>query len=96
MASEHPIVVEVVYALNDEQHVVTVNLACGATVSEAIEVSRLCERYPQIGASDAPVGIYGRIVSRDTVLHQGDRVEIYRPLVADPKQARRRRALRGG
>lgn len=83
--------VEVVYALADEQIVVRLALPEGATAADAVERSGLPARFPEIAAG-AKLGIYGRIAAADTRLADGDRVEIYRPLIADPKQARRRRA----
>jgi putative ubiquitin-RnfH superfamily antitoxin RatB of RatAB toxin-antitoxin module len=94
MRVDQPIAIEVVYGLADEQHVIPLTVANGTTVAEAVRLSGLAVRYPQIESETAAVGIHGRIVSRDAVLQEGDRVEIYRRLVADPKQARRRRALR--
>lgn len=85
------ITVEVVYALPMEQALVRVMLAPGASVREAIERSGLLQRYPQIGADTLRVGIFGKRVSLDTPLAEGDRVEIYRALTVDPKEARRRR-----
>ena len=92
MAAEEVISVELVYALQDAQEVIALSVAPGTTVREAIRLSGLSGRYPQIDAEDAPVGIHGRIVAHNAKLQDGDRVEIYRPLKADPKQARRRRA----
>ena len=92
MASERAIAVEVVYALKDAQEVVALSVAAGTTVGEAIGLSGLPVRYPQIDAECAVVGVYGRVVARDATLRDGDRVEIYRPLKGDPKQARRHRA----
>lgn len=89
MALENTLAVEVVYALSERQVVVSVNVAPGTTVGEAIELARLRADFGEAG--DSPVGIYGRVVGRDTLLREGDRVEIYRPLIADAKQARRRR-----
>lgn len=94
MAAERAIAVELVYALPDTQEVVALRVAAGTTVREAIRLSGLSARYPQIDAEGVPVGIHGRAVARDAKLQDGDRVEVYRPLVADPKQARRRRASR--
>ena len=92
MAAEEVISVELVYALQNAQEVIALSVAPGTTVREAIRLSGLSGRYPQIDAEGAPVGIHGRIVAQDAKLQDGDRVEIYRPLKADPKQARRRRA----
>jgi hypothetical protein len=92
MAPEKVLAVEVVYALPGEQVVIPLLVPFGTTVEAAIELSGLPARFP--GSSQSRVGIHGREVSRETVLREGDRVEIYRPLVADAKQARRRRAAR--
>ena len=95
MAVEEVIAVELVYALQDAQEVVALSVPAGTTVREAIGLSGFAARYPQIDAEGAPVGIHGRIVAQGAKLRDGDRVEIYRPLEADPKQARRRRASPG-
>ncbi len=84
--------VEVAYARPSEQTVIALSVPRGTTVQDAIALSGLAARYPEVAAQGASVGIHGRVVPRDTVLNDGDRVEIYRPLVADPKAARRRRA----
>jgi putative ubiquitin-RnfH superfamily antitoxin RatB of RatAB toxin-antitoxin module len=88
------IAVEVVYALRDRQIVLTVRVPPGTTVGEAIEQSHIARELNGTDLTHAPLGIHGRVVSRDTRLQEGDRVEIYRPLVADPKQTRRERAAR--
>lgn len=84
--------VEVVYALRGEQALVALELEEGATVRQAIERSGLPLRYPDIDAARMSVGIFGRVTAADTKLRDGDRVEIYRPLSVDPKDARRDRA----
>lgn len=83
--------IEVVYALPGEQALVALEVPAGTTVGDAIARSGLDRRFA-IGAARA--GIYGRVVSAATALQDGDRVEIYRPLIADPKAARRQRAGR--
>ena len=83
--------VEVVYALPAEQAVVRLSLAAAATVEAAILQSGLLERYPEIRLVPLCVGIFGTITPLDARLRTGDRVEIYRPLTVDPKEARRRR-----
>lgn len=90
----HPdsICVEVVYALPREQVVVRLTLAPGTLVGEAIRRSGLLQRYPHINADGICAGVFGAGVGLDTLLKDGDRVEIYRPLIVDPKEARRRRA----
>jgi len=84
--------VEVVYALREDQALVALELEEGATVREAIERSGLLPRFPDIDPERASLGIFGRVTSADTQLKDGDRVEIYRPLLIDPKAARRNRA----
>jgi len=86
--------VEVVYALRDEQVLLALDVGEGATVEQAIETSGLLRRFPEIDLARARVGIFGRPARLDTQLTEGDRVEIYRPLIADPKQVRRERAAR--
>ncbi len=83
------------YALPQAQVVVELQLAADATVGEAIRQSGLLLRYPQIAADTIRVGVFGKVTAMDARLTHGDRVEIYRPLTVDPKEARRRRvALR--
>lgn len=84
--------VEVAYATPKRQLIVNVKLPRGATVAQAIHASGIREEFPQIEASP-PVGIFSRKVSLDYVLSAGDRVEIYRPLIADPKELRRQKAI---
>lgn len=75
-------------------HVVDVRVPAGATVTEAIRRSRLLERFPEIDLEVNRIGIFNSLCEPDRVLREGDRIEIYRPLIADPKSARRRRAAR--
>lgn len=84
--------VEVAYGLEREQVVLQVRLPKGATVAEAILRSGMLERYPEIDLRRSGVGVYGRLVRFDASLHDRDRVEVYRPLNADPKEVRRKRA----
>ena len=84
--------VEVAYARPDRQRLVRVELAAGATARDAVRASRLEEEFPEIDIERAPLGVFGRACSGETVLRAGDRVEIYRPLKIDPKEARRKRA----
>lgn len=84
--------IEVVYALPQKQELIVLELVPGSTVLDAIEASGLLQRLPQIEFGRA--GIWGRPVSPETRLRDRDRVEIYRPLIADPKQVRRERAAR--
>ncbi|ATM94803.1 Uncharacterised protein family (UPF0125) [Yersinia frederiksenii] len=84
--------VEVVYALPERQYLRTVSLAAGSTVEDAINASGLLELRPDIDLTKNKVGVYSRPVKLGDKVNDGDRVEIYRPLIADPKELRRQRA----
>jgi putative ubiquitin-RnfH superfamily antitoxin RatB of RatAB toxin-antitoxin module len=84
--------VEVAYALPQKQEVLTLKIRPGALVSEAIAQSGILRDFPEIDLASAKVGIYGRQVKLDAALRDKDRIEIYRPLLADPKEIRRKRA----
>lgn len=92
--SRPEIAVSVAYAERDRQTVIELNVPAGTTAREAVERSAIRARHPGIPA-DAPLGIYGRAVPPGWVLEAGDRVELYRPLPADPKETRRRLAREG-
>ena len=87
-----PIAVEVAYVAPDASYLVPVSLPAGSTVADAWSASGLAGRIPGLVARDDNVGIFSKPCSLATLLRDGDRVEIYRPLLADPKEARRRRA----
>ena len=89
------IAVEVVYALPEKQEVVAVHLPAGSTVVQAIEASGLLARFPEIDLAKHKLGIYAKLAKVDTALRNRDRVEIYRPLIADPKEVRKQRAAEG-
>jgi putative ubiquitin-RnfH superfamily antitoxin RatB of RatAB toxin-antitoxin module len=87
--------VEVAYATPEKQRIVTLTVEDGCTVEEAIERSNIREEFPDLEVNPEAVGIFSRKVSLDQRLRNGDRVEIYRPLIADPKESRRARAKGG-
>lgn len=88
--------VEVVYAHRSEQKIVPLNLDEGMTLRQAVERSGLLERYPEINLDGGnKTGIWGKLAKVDTVLRDRDRVEVYRPLIADPKEVRKQRAAEG-
>ncbi len=87
--------VEVVYALPDRQEVVPLTLPAGSTLKEALAASGLLAKYPAIDPVGGKFGIYGKLCKPDTPLRDRDRVEIYRPLIADPKEVRKQRAAAG-
>jgi len=86
------VVVQVVYALSGAQEVVEVELEEGAPVEDALNASGIPARHPEIDLKTQRIGVWGRPVTLGTGVRDRDRVEIYRALGADPKQARRRRA----
>ncbi len=88
--------VDVCYALRDRQEIVHLRLPEGCTVQRAIEASGLLQKHPEIDlAKGNKLGVFAKLVKPDTVLRDKDRVEIYRPLIADPKEVRRKRAEEG-
>jgi putative ubiquitin-RnfH superfamily antitoxin RatB of RatAB toxin-antitoxin module len=84
--------IEVAYALPTKQVLIDVAIADGATVEQAIEVSNILSQFPSIDLKKTKVGIWSRVVRLTETLKDGDRIEIYRPLIADPKEIRKRRA----
>ncbi len=87
--------VEVVYAKLERQEVVRVTLPIGASVSQAVEASGLLTKYPEIDLKTNKLGVFAKLVKADTPVRDRDRVEIYRPLIADPKEVRKQRAAAG-
>ena len=88
-------IVEVAYALPDKQSLVSLEVEEGTTIKEAIEASGVLDTYDQIDLTRDKVGIFSKFATLDTVLREKDRVEIYRPLIADPKKVRKERAAEG-
>ncbi len=89
--SSNSLSIEVCYALPDVQTVIDVQLPAGSTVQQAIDTSGILTRHPEIDLTKLKVGVYGKLKPLDAALADHDRVEIYRPLVVDPKLARQRR-----
>jgi len=87
------IFVEVVYATPERQELVALELAEGSTLADAIAESGLSEKFDNFEVDPSRLGIFSQKASLEQVLRAGDRVEIYRPLIADPKEVRRQRAL---
>ena len=95
-ASPELIDVEVAYAKPEVQRLLQLRVPRGTTMVEAVRRSGIVELFPEIDPERAPLGIFGnRVKDRDRVLEPLDRVEIYRPLINDPKEQRRRRARKG-
>ena len=91
------IAIEVVYALAERQKLLRLSVPVGTTVREAALRSGMQQFFPELDLGQAPLGIFGKAVSKpeDRVLEEGERVEIYRPLIADPKEVRKQRAAAG-
>lgn len=89
------ITVEVAFARQDEQVILSLHAQEGMTALAAIEVSGILAKFPEIDLKQNKIGVFGKLVKPDTVLRDKDRVEIYRKLIADPKEVRRRRAEEG-
>ena len=95
MSEARTINVEVAYAEPDSQLILPVNIDTGTTVGGAIVQSGIMVEFPELDIENSKVGIFGKATAMTTVLNDGDRVEIYRPLIADPKEVRRKRAAEG-
>jgi putative ubiquitin-RnfH superfamily antitoxin RatB of RatAB toxin-antitoxin module len=95
MENADTIPVEVVYALRDRQVIQALEVASDATIAAVIEQSGILEQFPEIDLGENKVGVFGKLGKLTDTLHAGDRVEIYRPLIADPKEVRKQRAARG-
>ena len=92
---EEEILVEVAYALPDQQVILPLSVVPGTTAQTAIEASGILSKFPEIDVNTNKIGIFGKLCKPDTPLRHLDRVEIYRPLIADPKEVRRQRAAEG-
>lgn len=83
--------IEIAYGTAEKQLLQTLRVTEGTTAREAVLQSCIAEEFPDADVKNAPLGIFGKAVKDDTVLRNRDRVEVYRPLLADPKEARRKR-----
>jgi uncharacterized protein len=92
---QHDVMVEVAYALPQKQVIIPVKVAEGITAEEAIRASGVLQQFPEIDLNVNKIGIFGKLTKLDTALRNLDRVEIYRPLIADPKEVRKQRAAEG-
>ena len=87
-------IVEVAYALANRQSLISIEVEKGATLKEAVEASGILDTFEEIDLSKDRVGIFSKFATLETVLREKDRVEIYRPLIADPKKVRKERAAK--
>jgi len=92
---DNTIKVEVVYALPEEQVLLSVDVAEGSKVKDVILASNIIEQFPEIDMDKVDVGMFGKLTKMDQAVRERDRIEIYRPLIADPKEVRKRRAAEG-
>ena len=94
MTEANKICVEVAFALPDKQEIVMLEVLPGTTAAEAVSQSDISLHFPELQLAGASLGVFGKTVKDDYILHTGERVEIYRPLIADPKEIRKQRAAR--
>ena len=94
--AEKTMVVEVAYAQPHKQKIVTLNVPEGTSMLDAVRLSGMDQHFPELDLESAPLGIFGKAVPKpaERVLQSGERVEIYRPLIADPKEVRKQRAAK--
>jgi len=88
------VIIEVAYAKPEKQVIIELDVDESCTVEEAVKLSRIKEQFPEIDLEKAKVGIFGKAVKLTDSLREKDRVEIYRALIADPKESRRARAAK--
>ena len=88
--------IEVVYAAVDRQVLLAMAVAPGTSLRAAVQASGVAAQFPELNLADCPLGIFGKVVADAEVraVQAGDRIEIYRPLLADPKEVRRLRAAK--
>ncbi|MEL0629285.1 RnfH family protein [Psychromonas aquatilis] len=86
--------IEVVYGLPHKQVLLSLKVPEGTSIEQCIKLSGIVKHFPEIVPSEAVVGIFSKPSKLDTIVQQGDRIEIYRPLIADPKEMRKLRAER--
>lgn len=89
------ILVEIAYAKPDVQVIIPLFVNIGTTLEQAVQQSGILDDFPEIDMAKNKLGIFSKIAKKDTVLREKDRVEIYRPLIADPKEVRKQRAAQG-
>jgi uncharacterized protein len=95
MNSQSEITVEIAYALPTEQLIVPIRVQNGISAEQAIQTSGILSKFPEIDLSVNKIGVFGKLTKLDIPLRHLDRVEIYRPLIADPKEVRKQRAADG-
>lgn len=96
MTKEEKITVEVAYALPNKQQIIVLEVVDGTTVYDAAQQSGITKQFPEIDLETVKMGVFGKAVTKPKQerLYAGDRIEIYRPLIADPKEVRKQRAAK--
>ncbi|WP_213880599.1 RnfH family protein [Pseudomonas sp. dw_358] len=91
-----PIAIEVVYATPEQQGLIRLDVPAGSSLSAVLQLDLVQQQWPQLDLGQMPVGIFGKVVADPNkhVMQAGERIEIYRPLLADPKEVRRLRAAK--
>lgn len=84
--------IEIAYATLHKQRILLVDVEPGTMAEQAVKLSSIIESFPEIDMNHLKLGIFGKAIKSDHILEEGDRIEIYRPLVADPKEVRRQKA----
>jgi hypothetical protein len=87
--------IEIAYALPMQQMILKLQVVEGTTAEQGVIASGILQKFPEIDLTQNKLGIFGKLIKPDTVLREKDRVEIYRPLIADPKEVRKQRAAEG-
>lgn len=95
MTDKEDIMIEVSYALPDTQVIIPLKVSSGTTIEQAIKQSGVLLTFPEINLAINKVGVFSKLGKLDRVLREKDRVEIYRKLIADPKEVRKQRAAQG-
>ena len=96
MSTPPHVKIEVVLALAEQQVLLGVTVPSGTTVGDAIDLSGIADEFPGLAMKSLAIGVWGKVVDRTRPVQEGDRIEIYRPLPVDPRQARRQIAVEGG
>jgi len=96
MVAEKSMVVEVAYALPHKQKIISLSVPEGTSMADAVSLSRMQDHFPELDVASCPLGIFGKAVPKpaERILQPGERVEMYRPLIADPKEVRKQRAAK--
>ena len=94
-SQENQILVEVAYAKPNVQVIIPLYVDAGTTLEQAVQQSGILENFPEIDLTKNKVGIFSKLAKKDVQLREKDRIEIYRPLIADPKEVRKQRAAEG-